>query len=521
LIELLTDPAAWLGLLTLIVLEVVLGIDNLIFIAILADKLPPHQRDRARVVGLSLAMFTRLGLLLVISWLIALNKPLFNLGSLAPSGRDLILFFGGLFLLYKGTTELHERLEGAASADQTSKACAAFWVVVTQIVVLDAVFSFDSVITTVGMVDELPIMMAAVVISMGIMLVASKPLTRFVNTHPTVVVLCLSFLLMIGLALVAEGLGFDLPKGYLYAAIGFSVVTEFFNQWASRNTRKLELRRPLRERTAESVLRLLGGRREVQAEIDPNAPPRPMEAPVFAVEERNMVSGVLTLGQRSIRSLMTPRSVISWIDLEQETANLRRQLLESQHSSLPVCRASLDVLVGVARRKDLIAELDRHGHIDPAANVRPALVVRESDGVVELIGKLREAAGQMALVVDEHGAVQGLVTPMDVFEAIAGEFPDDGEAAAIQPLDEGRWRIEGGADLHHVEQALQTSGLVSQDDRYISLAGFLLERLGHMPAVDETVLHNRFEFRVVSMTGHRIDAVTVTRHAGGASSMHR
>jgi CBS domain containing-hemolysin-like protein len=189
-------------------------------------------------------------------------------------------------------------------------------------------------------------------------------------------------------------------------------------------------------------------------------------------------------------------------------------LLESPHSSLPVCRASLDVPVGVAPRKDLIAELDRHGYIDVAANVRPALVVRESDGVVELIGKLRKAAGQIALVIDEHGAVQGLVTPMDVFEAIAGEFPDDGEAAAIQPLGDGRWRIEGGADLHHVEQALQTSGLVSGDDSYISLAGFLLERLGRMPAVDERVTHDRFEFRVVAVTGHRIDAVTVTRQAG-------
>ncbi len=514
MIELLTDPTAWLGLLTLTLLEVVLGIDNLIFIAILSDKLPPHQRDRARVIGMSLAMFSRLGLLFVISWLVALTEPLFNLGPLAPSGSDLILFFGGLFLLYKGTTELHERLEGSASADQTSKAYATFWVVVTQIVVLDAVFSFDSVITSVGMVDELPIMMAAVVISMGIMLVASKPLTRFVNAHPTVVVLCLSFLLMIGLALVAEGLGFALPKGYLYAAIGFSVMIEFFNQRASRNTLKIELRRPPRERTAESVLRLLGGRRDIQAEIDSNAPQRSVEAPAFAIEERNMVSGVLTLGQRSIRSLMTPRSVISWIDLEQKPGDLRRQLLGSPHSSLPVCRAKLDELVGVAPRKDLIAELDRYGHIDAATNVRPALVVRESDGVVELIGQLRKAAGQMALVVDELGAVQGLVTPMDIFEAIAGEFPDDGEVASILPLGDGRWRIEGDADLHHVEQALQTSGLVSEDGRNISLAGFLIESLGRMPVIDETVLHDRFEFRVVSVTGDRIDAVTVARQAG-------
>ncbi len=154
---------------------------------------------------------------------------------------------------------------------------------------------------------------------------------------------------------------------------------------------------------------------------------------MFAVEERNMMSSVLTLGQRSIRSLRTPRSVISCIDLEQEPADLRRQLVKSPHISLPVCRATPDELVGSAPRRDLIAELDRQGHIDAATNVRPALLVRKSDVVVELIGKLRKAAGQMmAFVIDEHGAVQGLVMPMDVFEAIAGELQEDGEAAAIQ-----------------------------------------------------------------------------------------
>src|SRR5574344_3023524 len=233
-----SDPSIWVGLLTLIILEIVLGIDNLVFIAILADKLPPEQRDRARVIGLSLALLMRLGLLSLFSWLVTLTTPLFSIGALDSSGRSLILLVGGLFLLFKATTELHERLEGIEHTTNGPRVWASFAVVVTQIVLLDAVVSLDSVITAVGMVDDLPVMVAAVIIAMGVMLLASKPLTQFVNAHPTVVVLCRSCLLMIGLSLLAEGLGFHMPKGYLYAAIGFSIMIEFFKQWAQSNLRR-------------------------------------------------------------------------------------------------------------------------------------------------------------------------------------------------------------------------------------------------------------------------------------------
>ena len=353
--EWLLDPAAWVGLLTLVVLEIVLGIDNLIFIAILADKLPPSQRDRARILGLSLALVMRLGLLSVMSWLVTLTTPLFSVGPLSPSGRDLILMAGGFFLLFKGTMELHERLEGGQhSGSSGPRVYASFWVIVTQIVVLDAVFSLDSVITAVGMVDHLAIMMIAVVIAIGIMLLASKPLTRFVNAHPTVVVLCLGFLLMIGFSLLAEAFGFKVPKGYLYAAIGFSVAIEALNQVARRNLLKLDARRPMRERTASAVLRMLGKRPPAD---EPDLPSADGPAiPAFGVEERNMVSGVLTLAERSIRSIMTPRTDVSWINIDDDPDTIRRQITEAPHSFFPVCRGSLDEVLGIARAKDLVAD---------------------------------------------------------------------------------------------------------------------------------------------------------------------
>ena len=236
MLHLLSDPHAWVSLLTLTALEVVLGIDNLIFVAIQAGRLPVAQQGLARRVGLALALLMRLGLLASLSWLVGLTAPVFAVAGQAFSWRDMILIGGGLFLLYKGTTEIHHRVEGE-SASAASAAAASFWPIIVQIMLLDIVFSLDSVITAVGMVDELAIMSAAVIIAAVAMLVASGPLSRFVNRHPTVKMLALAFLLMIALVLLADGFGLHIPKGYVYAAMGFSVGVEFLNQAAARRRR--------------------------------------------------------------------------------------------------------------------------------------------------------------------------------------------------------------------------------------------------------------------------------------------
>ena len=237
MMELFAQPQAWISLLTLTALEVVLGIDNLIFVAILSGRLPPGQRDTARRIGLGLALVMRLGLLASLSWLVGLVDPVVVLFGKGFSWRDIILIAGGLFLLYKGTSEIHERVEGEHGADST-KVAARFWPTIVQIIILDLVFSLDSVITAVGMVDELAIMMTAVIIAVGAMLLASGALSRFVNQYPTVKMLALAFLLMIALVLLADGFGLHIPKGYIYAAMGFSVMVEFLNQIAARNKRR-------------------------------------------------------------------------------------------------------------------------------------------------------------------------------------------------------------------------------------------------------------------------------------------
>ena len=230
LMALLSSPDTWIALLTLTLLEIVLGIDNVIFISILVQRLPPERRDQARLIGLGLAMGMRILLLLTISWIIGLTQPVFEAFGRDFSWRDLILIAGGLFLLWKATNEIHESLEGEeATAGSAGSAKASFSSVLFQIVLLDIVFSLDSVLTAVGMVDEVLIMIAAVMIAVAVMLFASGPLSKFVHQHPTVKMLALSFLLLIGVTLIADGFGLHIDKAYIYVAIAFSVLVEGLN----------------------------------------------------------------------------------------------------------------------------------------------------------------------------------------------------------------------------------------------------------------------------------------------------
>ncbi len=244
--DLLTNPETWIALLTLTALEIVLGIDNIVFISILSSKLPDDQESRARKIGLAVAMLTRIALLFSLAWIIRLTAPLFMVLGHPISGRDLILLGGGLFLIAKSTREIHDKLEGA-EGHVSARVAPSFASVVIQIGLLDIVFSLDSVITAVGMADELAVMVAAVVIAVAVMIVAADSVNAFVERRPTVKMLALSFLLLIGVSLLAEGLGLHLPKGYIYFAMGFSVFVEMLNLRLGARASPVQLRKPYAE----------------------------------------------------------------------------------------------------------------------------------------------------------------------------------------------------------------------------------------------------------------------------------
>ncbi|WP_394538410.1 TerC family protein [Lysobacter enzymogenes] len=508
--EWLSDPTIWMGLATLVVLEIVLGIDNLVFIAILADKLPPHQRDKARLIGLSLALGMRLILLAALSWIMRLTAPLFSLFGHAFSGRDLILLGGGLFLLFKATMELHERLEPPADEGAGGKVHAAFGLVVLQIVVLDAVFSLDSVITAVGMVDELGVMFAAVIIAMAVMLLASKPLTRFVGRHPTVVVLCLGFLLMIGFSLVAEGLGFKIPKGYLYAAIAFSILIESFNQWSRVNRERHARRLPFRQRTAEAVTRLLGVRPSGEpARADRGGDNAAAAEPGLEAAEHDMIRSVLTLAERSVASVMTVRADIQWIDARRGPEHAAQRLIATPHTRLLVCDGELDRLQGVVASRDLLAGVLEGRPLALAEHLREPLTLPESSTALRALERIREHPIALAVVVNEYGGVEGLVTANDLLAAIAGDLVDTRDADfGIERGEDGAWIVDASLSLEDLFRA--TGIALERQASYVSLAGLFLHLLERLPAVGERVRSGGWELEALSLERRRVGRVRLT-----------
>ncbi len=508
--EWLADPSIWMGLATLVVLEIVLGIDNLVFIAILADKLPPHQRDRARVIGLTLALLMRLVLLAALSWIMRLTEPLFAVLGHDFSGRDLILLAGGLFLLFKGTMELHERLEGRTHEDGGNRVYASFGTVVAQIVVLDAVFSLDSVITAVGMVDNLGVMYAAVTIAMALMLLASKPLTRFVNKHPTVVVLCLGFLLMIGFSLVAEGLGFKIPKGYLYAAIAFSILVESFNQWVGFNRERDAQLVPFRQRTADAVMRMFGAR-DAGAPLDDD-PDRDGDASErLQPAEQDMIRSVLTLAERPVSSVMTVRTDVQWLDISRGQEDVIARLIASPHTRLLVADGDLDRLRGVVQSRDLLANLLQGRPLQLEASLRDAQFVSSTASALQVLELIRQHPVPLAVAVDEYGGVEGLVTANDLLAAIAGDLADtQGEEYGIQEIGPAHWEADGRLTLDDLQRH---AGIrFTREGDYQTLSGLVLHALDRMPVPGDVVEHAGVRLRVLSVEKRRVGRISLQRN---------
>lgn len=513
--EWIMDPTAWVGLATLIVLEIVLGIDNLVFVAILAEKLEKSKRDKARILGLALALVMRLLLLTIISFIATLKQPLFTLFNVSFSGRQIIMLLGGLFLLYKATMELNERLEGKPPQHEGQRKTANFWAVIAQIIILDAVFSLDSIITAVGIVSHLPVMMIAISVAMLLMIIASKPLTQFVSAHPTVIILCLSFLLMIGFSLVAEGFNFYIPKGYLYAAIGFSILIEIFNQLALFNRQKfLSTNKGLRQLTADAILNLLSGKNEddIDAHISDKITEQTENNAVFNPQERNMIERVLGLAERTVSSIMTSRHNIDDINLDLSEKMILDKLRGYQHTRIIVTNNNVDdEPIGIVNVNDLLAQIITEKHIDLLPLVKQPLIFLETVSLLTALDQFKKAKTHFAFIVDEFGSVQGIVSITDIMETIAGELSEEGETLDarhdIQACDDGGWIANGYMPLDDLVHFIDLPLEEKRD--YQTIAGLLMEHLQHIPTLNESIIISKWQFTVLEVENHRIVKVKI------------
>lgn len=508
--EWLSDPTALAGLATLVVLEIVLGIDNLIFIAILSDKLPPHQRQKARIIGLSLALLMRLILLASIAWMAQLTDTLFSVFGNEISWRDIIMLVGGGFLLFKATMELHEKLEPEHKKSLGPIHYASFWQVIVQIVILDAVFSLDAVITAVGMTQHIEVAMIAVVIAIILMMLASNPLMNFVSKHPTVVILCLGFLLMIGFSLIVEGLGYHIPKGYLYAAIGFSVLIEVFNQMAQHNRQKSYDKINPRTRMAQAVLGLLGGGSEtdpnIQHEVSALAT-KPHEEDIFKPQERLMIHRVLQLAEQPVQSIMTPRHELFWIDLSDEPELMLQELHDCPYSTIVVAdQGKIEEPLGIIQKKDLAdLFLENKGVTRIRDVIRQPVVIPDNITVLQTLDMFQKSRLHVAFIIDEYGTLEGLVTLTDVVEAIAGEMPENHEEEddfTAEKQEDGSTLVNGNLTVQELKEILGPLELPPGD--YNTVAGIALNVLRKLPSIGDHFVLPGWAVVIEAMDGRRV-----------------
>ena len=316
---------------------------------------------------------------------------------------------------------------------------------------------------------------------------------------------------MISISLIAEGFGFHIPKGYIYSGIGVAIVIEAFNQFTSRNVEKHQSKIPLRHRTADSILKLMGSKLDDDLMLQTGESLAAQKA--FGDEERYMVGGVLTLAERSVASIMTPRLQISWINLDDDHEKIREQILAVPHSLFPVCRGQLDKVVTIARAKELIDALDDEEQLQKLLKRSRPIFIFEKMKVIDAINTLRSSKGSLVLVSNEFGNIQGLISPLDVFEAIAGEFPDADEQLELTKIDENTWKASGMLDLYQLEleMGMLDLDLVHEDSGYFSVAGLILDKTQGEVKQGTQIEHDGIWFEVLEMDENRIKWVKITK----------
>ncbi|WP_243010439.1 TerC family protein [Candidatus Riesia pediculicola] len=513
----LYDPILWIGLLNLIIIEIILGVDNLIFITILSEKLF-EKRNQAITIGLISALLIRISLLFSLNYLISLKERNIVLFGFLFSIKDILILFGGLFLIFKSTIELHERLEGKDLQKKNQKydegKTAKYWYTVIQIIMLDTIFSVDSIITAIGIIDHIKIVIIAITISTLLMIIASKQLTKLVHNHPTIVILCLSFLLMIGFSLFLEGFGYSIPKGYLYFSVSFSILIEILNHFAILNRRKiLKSKKSIRERTAEAILRILEGKHD-SIELDKETLDLTHDTKnIFDHQEKQMVVRLLGFSQRSVNSVMTSRHDIKYVSIDQSKEEIV-EIIEKYHPNhlIVIDKSVSNEPIGIVYISDILEQQLKKKSFDLNKLITQPIIFPENLSLFQAIKQFQQAKTHFAFVADEFGSVEGIITLIDIIETFSGNLSIDQEEKDsrydIQRLKNSRWLVNGSIPLEDL--ILHIPITLDENREYETIAGLLMEKLQRVPSVGERVLIERWIFEPIEVNSRRIKKILIT-----------
>lgn len=513
----IATPTAWIGLVLLVATDIVLATGIAGRRETLAAGRPAERRANARHAGILIGLALRIALLVVAAWVLTLAAPLASPGNAVLSPRGLLLVVAGLFLVAKAAFEIHRRLDGRPQPVAAASGGIVSWSAIAKLAVLDMLLSLDTVAAAIGLVEPLPVMVIAMIAATAISVACAKPIAAYLARNPSAVVLCHAILILVGFGLFADGLGHPLPKGALYAAIGLAILVEAIGQFRGGGRDQEFAGMGLRQRTATRVLKLLGRHRRgaggAALAVEPVAEMETAEAPAFAAEEADMIQGVLTLAERPVRTIMSPRTQVQWIAIDGSPERVRADILRLTHSVALLCRGRLNDFVGVAATTDLLRVVVEAPDLDLSSKIRQPVIVHESTKVLKLMEDLRRSSMPLAIVLDEYGSVAGVATPTDILEAIAGEFPDRDEAhAEIVEEGEGRWIFEGFVDVHRASAVLGRD-LVDPNHRYTTLNGYIVWKLGDIPKVGRRFAVDDLAFEILAMKGRTVERVRITRSA--------
>ncbi|VFP81125.1 UPF0053 inner membrane protein YoaE [Buchnera aphidicola (Cinara kochiana kochiana)] len=517
------DPSAWAGLFTLIFLEIILSVDNIIFIAILSKKLPYNQRNQARYTGLILALFMRFGLLIIASRLINLTKPIIVSKFFVFSIKEILLLIGGIFLFFKSIFELINNIKNIDSKSKTNKTTQNFWYIVFQIVILDAIFSIDSIMIAVGMINNLLIMISAVTISTILMIFLSQLFIKFINSQKNIIILCLSLLLMISLHLITESLGLYIPKEYLYTAIIFSLFVELMNQIRIRNITIQQSKKPFRKKISHAIFKIIKETIPNNQNKEKNLIPSKyiknnsklyLKNTSYSKEmqnkEINIITNALKLSNYSINDIMIPKKDIVWIDITKDYENIKNTVANTSYSTLPICQNKLNEIIGVVPTKKLIKIINNNEDIHNFAIQYPPIIILDILNIINVLHLLRYSQHNMIIISNESGIIQGIIKPVDVFKKIVGKFLDSSYKPEVI-INKDNWIVQGTTHLNNLRKILNID-FISSNNSCNSIADFLINKHKKIPVTGTILYYKYYYFHILKSSSYQILLIKITKH---------